>query len=255
MNKNTCELLAEAGGLIRSSKYAVAFTGAGISVESGLPPFRGENGIWEKFDPGFLEISYFDRNPGPSWKIIAEIFYQYFDRIRPNPAHDCLSWLEKQGLLKSVITQNIDDLHSAAGSRSIHEFHGNFKKLLCRSCGTRSGFLAAMLEKIPPLCPVCGTVLKPDFVFFGEAIPADVYKASIEEIKKCDLVICVGTTGTVQPAASLPLLAKRNSAKIIEINIHPSELTGSVTDLFIQGKAGEIMAGIRQSIEGTQSRG
>ena len=240
--------LREAVRLIEGARYGVAFTGAGISVESGLPPFRGENGLWDRYDPEFLEISFFDRNPADSWKVIAEIFYQYFDRIKPNPAHECLAMLEERGLLKAVITQNIDGLHAAAGSRVVHEFHGSFKRLLCRPCGTRFDFTPAMLRTMPPRCPRCLTVLKPDFIFFGEQIPGDVLDASMKEIERADLVICIGTTGLVQPAASLPVLARRNGAKIIEVNIEETELTDSVTHLFIQGKAGVVLGKIGEAV-------
>jgi NAD-dependent deacetylase len=250
MGKTAKDDLNQALGLIRAASHAVAFTGAGISVESGIPPFRGENGLWNRYDPESLEISFFRRNPAESWKIIAEIFYRHFDTIRPNPAHECLAWMEENGLLKAVITQNIDDLHRAAGSRTVHEFHGNFKRLACVPCGTRTAFSPGMLASLPPRCPRCGTALKPDFVFFGEPIPEEVLNASLAEIERSDLVICIGTTGAVQPAASLPALAKRHGAGIIEVNVGPSELTDSVTDLFLQSKAGVLMGKLLSLLKG-----
>ena len=121
----------KAASLLRQSKRTVAFTGAGISVESGIPPFRGPDGLWSKIDPTFIDLGYFERNPADSWKLIREIFYDFFGKAEPNAAHLGLAKLEKEGLLAAVITQNIDGLHQRAGSRKIVELHGNIWRNRC----------------------------------------------------------------------------------------------------------------------------
>ncbi len=127
-------MIEEAAKLIKNAKHVTAFTGAGISVESGIPPFRGENGLWSKFDPLFLDINYFRQNPLKSWKLIKEIFYDFFGKAEPNSAHTALAEMEKSGYLNSVITQNIDNLHQTAGSKNVFEFHGTSKNLICTNC-------------------------------------------------------------------------------------------------------------------------
>ena len=137
-------MLKQAAELIRNAKHVTAFTGAGISVESGIPTFRGENGLWNRFDPIFLDLDYFHQNPLTSWKLIKEIFYDFFGKAEPNLAHFALAKMEKMGFLNSIITQNIDDLHQKAGSKKVWEFHGTSKKLICEKCRTK--YLA---ENIP----------------------------------------------------------------------------------------------------------
>ena len=240
MNNLTNKLI-EAAELIKRSSRTVAFTGAGISVESGIPPFRGEEGLWRKFDPVFLDIDYFHRYPGKSWKLIKEIFYDFFRKARPNAAHYALAEMEKKGVLHSIITQNIDNLHQNAGSKEVYEFHGNSRDLVCEHCST--SFLATNIDlsSLPPTCPYCKTVLKPDFVFFGESIPEPANTNSFSEAKNADLFILIGTTGEIMPASLIPFEAKKNGKKIIEINIEPSNYTNAITDVFLQGKATELV--------------
>ena len=232
--------IKEAAELIKNSRYVTAFTGAGISVESGIPPFRGEEGLWSSYDPEILDLFYFYENPKSSWSAIKKIFYDFWGKAKPNPAHEFLYFLEKLGYLKAVITQNIDNLHQEAGSSTVYEFHGTLKKMVCLHCGSLYNSDKVNLETLPPLCSRCGGILKPDFIFFGEGIPEDAYKNSFEAMEKSDLVIVIGTLGEVRPAADLPVIAKNNGAKIIEINIEPTKFTDSITDLFILGKAGDV---------------
>ncbi len=234
---------------IKGSKYFVAFTGAGISVESGIPPFRGKNGLWSKYDPIFLDLWYFYKNPEKSWIKIKEIFYDFFGKSEPNPAHYGLSKLESYSYLKTIITQNIDNLHQKAGSKNILEFHGNSRTLVCSKCGKTYTFNKDLLEKLPPKCTRCGGILKPDFIFFSEPINPEVYDKSIKESEKADLYLIIGTTGEIMPASQIPYIAKNNGAKIIEINIEPSKYTTLITDLFLKGKASEIMGKIIKQIE------
>jgi NAD-dependent deacetylase len=227
---------SKASSLIRQARSAVAFTGAGISVESGIPTFRGKDGLWSRYDPKILDIDYFQAHPEESWRTIKEIFYNYMgDHAKPNRAHRFLAELEDQGILKGVITQNIDNLHQEAGSRNVIEFHGTAKTLLCMQCNEAYDFMTIDLSQLPPHCPKCAGLLKPDFVFFKEPIPEKAYQASIELSQKADLYIIIGTTGEIMPASQIPYLAKQ--ADVIEINIEPSAYTSTITDLFLKDKA------------------
>ncbi len=227
----------EAAEIIKNATHLTAFTGAGISVESGIPPFRGENGLWNQYDPTFLDIRYFHAKPLESWRLIKEIFYDFFGEANPNAAHLGLATLEKQGYIVTTITQNIDNLHQEAGSREIYEYHGNSRDLICLSCGEKSSASLFDLNLLPPLCLKCSEVLKPDFIFFGEAIPEPAMSLSFKETENADVFLLIGTTGEIMPASQLPRIAKQNGAKIIEINIAPSNYTNSITDVFIQEKA------------------
>ena len=221
---------------ISESKHTVAFTGAGISVESGIPPFRGENGLWQKYNPIFLETNYFVTYPKESWALIKEIFYDFFGTAKPNDAHYVLAEMEKQGFLKSIITQNIDNLHQLAGSKNVLEFHGTSRTLTCIKCNSNYNS-KELIDTLPPYCPKCGGLLKPDFVFFGEPIPEIVHNNSIQEAIKADIFILIGTTGEIMPASMIPFIAKESKAKFIEINIEKSKYTDSIVDIFLQGKA------------------
>ena len=231
----------KAAEVIKNSKYSIAYTGAGISVESGVPPFRGENGIWNKYDPKTLELDFFHKNPLESWKVIKQLFYDFFGKAEHNKAHIVLAEMENKGLLKCVITQNIDNLHQQAGSKIVHEFHGNSHKLVCTKCKSYFDFKLVDFDNLPPYCEKCGGLLKPDFIFFGEGIPPDAYQNSIEAAHKAEVVILVGSTGEVMPAAQIPYLAKQNGATIIEVNPNESNFTNSITDIFLIGKATEVM--------------
>ena len=233
--------IKQAAGLLRNSRFTTAYTGAGISVESGIPPFRGENGLWSKYDPNCLDIGYFFDSPAESWAVIKEIFFDFFGKAKPNKAHLALAELEAHGLIHRVITQNIDNLHQEAGSHKVFEFHGNSKKLLCLACLTTYQHGEVSLDHLPPTCRQCGGLLKPDFVFFGESIPTVPLSAAYEAANKSDVFLVIGTTGEVMPANQFPGLPKANGARIIEVNLQPSNYTGTVTDIFLQGKAGEIM--------------
>lgn len=237
--------IQEAIQIIRYAHHLVAFTGAGISVESGVPPFRGPNGLWSSYDPKYLELTYFHRHPDKCWRIFKEIFYEHFAAARPNDAHKVLAHLEALGLLKSLITQNIDNLHQLAGSKKVIEFHGNTRNLLCLSCGEITGANPELFRVLPPRCS-CGGILKPDCIFFGEAIPQEAWFESRREMKSADVVLIAGSTGEVYPAASLPHQAAENGARIIEINPKESNFTHTITDLFIALPAGRAMNRIEE---------
>lgn len=233
--------LQKAIKLINSSQHITVFTGAGISVESGIPPFRGENGLWEKYDPYFLHINYFMKNPKKSWELNKELFYNMLTDCEPNKAHQVVAELEKDGYVHAVITQNIDNLHQKAGSENVYKFHGTYKNLVCIECGKKYEFEEDYLKDLPPHCNNCSGILKPDYIFFGEGIPQSAYQASIKESEEADLFIVIGTTGQVTPASLIPEMAARNGSYIIEVNTKKSSYTDSITDVFLKGKATEVM--------------
>ncbi len=191
------ELLIQAAKLIRKARYAVAFTGAGISVASGIPPFRGENGLWNTTDPIFLDIEFFNRKPLQSWLKIKEIFYDKLRNVEPNIAHEVLAKMEERSFLESVITQNIDHLHQKAGNHKVFELHGTYKHLVCTKCMSEYDMSFADLNYLPPTCLVCRGILKPDIVFFNEPIPAYAERHSFEEAAKADVMLIIGTHRTL----------------------------------------------------------
>ena len=234
-------MFKEAVELIKSAKRVTAFTGAGISVESGIPPFRGENGLWNHYDPHILDIDRFYNQPEKSWRLIREIFYDFFGKAKPNKAHLVLAKMEQKGWLQSIITQNIDNLHQEAGSKEVYEFHGNSRTLICPKCKKIVPVSQIDLNELPPRCHDCNRVFKPNFVFFGEGIPEPAASHAFAEAIKSDVFLLIGTTGEVMPACHIPFEAKRNNKKLIEINIKPSAYTQVISDVFLQGKATEMM--------------
>ena len=231
----------KAAQLLKKSGNTIAFTGAGISVESGIPPFRGEHGLWNKYDPKVLDLDYFQSNGERSWYYIREIFYDFFGKAQPNEAHRILARMEASGMLQAVVTQNIDNLHQMAGTQEIYEFHGNSGRLVCPECGHLIPVNEVDLEVIPPLCPYDSSILKPDFIFFGEGIPPLAYEKSFEAARNCEICLIIGSTGEVTPAAYVPHTAKKHGAVIIEINPEVSLFTHTITDIHLQGKASEEM--------------
>lgn len=248
MNQQAIEQAAKA---ISSAKYGIAFTGAGISVESGVPPFRGsENSVWSKYDPQLLDIDYFYAHPAESWQAINEIFYNFMFKteIHPNKAHYSLAEYEKRGFIKCVITQNIDILHQEAGSKKVYEYHGTAGRIICTKCNYSTHPNNLDVSKMPPKCPHCGALLKPDFIFFGEGIPQAAYSGSAEAAMRADVCIVVGTTGEVMPAGMIPITVKRNGGIIIEINPSHSSFTDKITDIYIDGKASEAFEALNKAM-------
>jgi NAD-dependent deacetylase len=248
------------------SKYAIALTGAGISTESGIPDFRGPSGIWTK-DPEAEKRAYrvyakFQKDPKEYWieRLTRPSLLGNLDQYAPNPGHLALAELEKMGILKWVITQNIDGLHQKAGGRRILDYHGNAFRLRCVSCGNRfeSGdfdLKKAMEEgRLPPLCSDCGGVLKSDVVHFHEPIPFDVAEQSLEEASRCDVALICGTSAVVYPFARLPQVAKQRpqggKSVIIEINAEPTPLTErGISDYLLQGKTGDTLPKIVEQVK------
>ncbi|MEJ5358371.1 MAG: NAD-dependent deacylase [Desulfobacterales bacterium] len=229
--------IEEAARAIAARPPLVALTGAGISVESGIPPFRSPGGLWEKFDPTvYASIETFRRDPSKYWSIRGD-FIRRLDDYAPNAGHLALAELERAGLLRHLITQNIDGLHQKAGSRSVTELHGNLREILCLACNRR--YLAPRIPPgTPPRCDDCGGVLKPNTVLFGEALPAEALERAIQEAATCGCLLVVGTSAVVQPAASLPRIARGNGALVVEVNL---ERSPAGADLFLEGAAGVIL--------------
>jgi NAD-dependent deacetylase len=214
----------------------VALTGAGISAESGIPTFRSKGGLWEKYDPAvYASIEVFRQDPSKYWSIRGE-FIRNYDAYQPNPGHLALAELERMGLLRHVITQNIDGLHRKAGSHNVIELHGSLREIFCVDC--RKEYRAPHIpEGMPPRCE-CGGVLKPNTVLFGESLPPDALETAWGESQACRVMLVIGTSAVVHPAASLPHVAKQHGAVVVEINL---ERAFSEADCFLGGKAGEVL--------------
>jgi NAD-dependent deacetylase len=242
-------LINQVAECIAAAKHVVALTGAGISVESGIPPFRGKGGLWEKFDPmEVAHINSFLKNPEKVWRLLISEMKGLLVSAKPNPAHLGLSRLEELGILKTVITQNIDGLHQMAGNRDVIEFHGNFTWLRCLDCGNREQTVDIDTSRMPPKCS-CGGIYRPECVFFGEMIPPKDLDRSQTAASTCDLMLVVGCSAVVQPAAFMPVIARQSGAMVIEINPEPTPLTGTTSTLLVQGKAGKIMKKITAEVE------
>jgi NAD-dependent deacetylase len=243
------DLIKKAAEDISAARNVVALTGAGISTESGIPPFRGKGGLWEKFDP--MEIAHIDafmRDPARVWNILIKEMKEIVDTANPNDAHMGLAKLEAMGKLTTVITQNIDGLHQAAGNTDVIEFHGNFAWQRCMDCEQKIKTGEVDISEIPPRCS-CGGILRPDAVFFGEMIPQDAMWRSRQAAADCDLMLVLGTSAVVQPAALMPVFAKETGAKVVEINPERTPLTGEISDYLIMGKAGDVMNSIIFELE------
>jgi NAD-dependent deacetylase len=229
-------LIRRTAQTLRRAKKVVAFTGAGISVESGIPDFRGPSGLWEKYNPSeYATIEAFHANPKKVWNMLKEMAF-LLERSRPNPAHRALARLEEMGFLSSVITQNIDSLHQEAGSKRVIEFHGSGKNLVCILCGQDYDRRNVKLDVLPPRC-ACSGILKPNFVFFGEPIPWGAQLEAKEEASGCDVMMVVGTSAVVFPACDLPIMAKKRGATVIEINIEETQITRFISDWILKGPA------------------
>jgi NAD-dependent deacetylase len=248
------QLIQRAAKDILQSKKTIAFTGAGISVESGIPDFRGSEGLWKKYDPEeFAHIDAFHSNPDRVWLMLKDMFKLVME-AKPNPAHIGLAELERMGLLSSIVTQNVDGLHQAAGSKNVIEFHGSHRTLSCPKCSTKIDGTSLTLEDLPPRCSRCSSLLKPDVVFFGEPIPWEAQMMSFKESKSCSAVLVIGTSVVVYPAASIPISAKENGATIIEINKEPTPITDEISDYLICGSAGEIIPAIVEEVKRGKQR-
>ncbi len=229
---------------IKNAKHIVAFTGAGISAESGIPTYRGEGGLWTKYDPSkYASIGYFLQNPSYYWNFFKDVRYPILKKVKPNKAHLALVEMENAGKLKTVITQNIDGLHQEAGSSSVIELHGTTRTIICMDCSKKYkiGEAFIKLEKqIPPLCSECNGILRPDVIFFGEMLDPEILRDAYAAAASCDLLLAVGSSLVVYPAADIPMRAKQAGAKLAIINIDSTPLD-SVADYVINDAAGKFL--------------
>ncbi len=225
----------------------VVLTGAGISAESGVPTFRGEDGLWKKFRPEELAtVDAFMSNPRLVWEWY-EFRRRIIQKIEPNPAHYTLVEFQKFFRDFTLVTQNVDGLHQRAGSTEVVELHGNIARNKCVHCGKRYDDPSQAGSGNPPKC-ACGGSIRPDVVWFGEALPGHALDVAYGSSASCDLFFCVGTSAAVHPAASLPLVAKRGGAYVVEINTTPTQISGFVDEILL-GKAGEVLPKLGQRLK------
>jgi NAD-dependent protein deacetylase/lipoamidase len=240
--------------LLRQSRRTVALTGAGISVESGIPDFRSEGGLWERFDPmEYAHIRAFRANPAKVWTLLQEMD-AVITAARPNPAHYALAELEARGVLIGIITQNVDNLHQAAGSKRVVEYHGNAHRFICDSCKGRHPRESLDFSQTPLYCH-CGGLIRPDVVFFGEPIPEAAQAEAEQLARDCDLLLVIGTSGEVAPASYIPYTAKQGGAVIVENNLEPTRLTYSLTDQFLPGPAGQLWPKVLKAMNNGRPHG
>ena len=237
----TVERAAE---ILASARAGLALTGAGISAESGIPTFRGKDGVWTKFDPVKVSsIDAFMEDPGTYWAA-AKDRGNIALAARPNPGHEALAGLEAAGRLVAIVTQNTDGLHQAAGSKRVIEMHGSGRTVECMQCGRReprSEVQARLDVEIPPRCRSCGgTFLKPTVVLFGEAMPVAATQEAFALAEQADVMLVVGTSLVVYPAADVPLMALRTGARMIVVNAEPTPFD-RLAEVVIHGRAGEVL--------------
>jgi len=244
--------------LILQAKKIVVFTGAGVSTESGIPDFRSPGGIWDKYDPDEFTIQKFlssAETRRKHWKMLSES--SLITETKPNPAHYAIAELDRLGKLDCVITQNVDNLHQKAGvpENKVFELHGNMKWTICLSCHQRfptEELLQRIKQETDVLaCPNCQGILKPDVVLFGEALPEKTLTEATRRSQNCDLLIIIGSTLVIYPAAYIPMYAQNAGAKLAIINLSDTPLDHYAT-LVIHGKAGEIMSRVIEKVKLSQ---
>jgi len=248
---NLTAQLKQAAELIRGAAGAtVALTGAGASVESGVPDFRSPGGIWSRYSVAeYATIEAFLADPAKVWTFVRDLVAEFGDAA-PNPGHRALARLEAAGYLRGVITQNIDGLHHQAGSRAVVEFHGSMRQLVCLRCHQKTPFRREEhLRRLPPRCR-CGAALKPDFIFFGEAIPEEALATSHLWATSCRVLLVAGTSAEVAPASAIPYRAVSRGARVIELNLAPTILTEDLDTLFLAGPFAELLPRLADLVTG-----
>ncbi len=233
-----------AADLLSAARRGLALTGAGVSAESGIPTFRGEGGIWNKYDP--VKVASIDRfleDPSAYWSVAKERGSLAL-AARPNPGHYALAALEGAGRLAAIVTQNTDGLHQESGSRHVIEVHGSGRTVECLDCGaleSRAEVQARLDVELPPRCKVCGgSRLKPTVVLFGEPMPAAAMQEAFELARNADVMLVVGSSLVVHPAADIPLVALRSGARVIVVNAEPTPLDEQA-EVVIHGRSGEVL--------------
>ena len=245
--------LEKAIALLRHARYLVAFTGAGISTPSGIPDFRSpHSGLWEQHDPAEVASLY-------GFRLRPERFYNWIRPLahtiltaEPNPAHRALVRMEASGRLKSVITQNIDMLHTRAGSGTVIEVHGHLRKMTCIHCfsvvDAQEHIQAFLQSGTIPTCARCGHALKPNVILFGEHLPAVAFQSARHEARQCDVMLVAGSSLEVFPAAELPLIARRGGAALIFVNLTPTPFD-SLAEVVIHANVADILPQLAAAME------
>jgi NAD-dependent deacetylase len=236
-----------AAEIVAASTYMIALVGAGLSKESGIPTFRGGDGLWDKHgEPPMDGYQRFLANPEAWWaqrladQETQSDWAKALDGARPNAGHIAMAEMERAGLLKHIITQNIDNLHAEAGSVAITEIHGNRTKQRCIECSRRWKREEFVSDDVPPRCPDCGGLVKNDTVMFGEPIPQDALESCFREARRADAVLLAGTSAVVYPAAEFPVIAYRNGARLIEVNPQETPLT-EICSAVLRAPSGEAL--------------
>ena len=249
MAERLSEALEQAARLLLEAEYVTAICGAGVSVESGVPTFRGPNGIWSRLGaPSSRGYKMFLDDPAAWWKQQTDReadparteLRDAIDNAVPNPGHIALAELESRGILNLTITQNVDGLHQKAGSAKVAEIHGNREKVRCIGCESRWLRHDFPLDPVPPYCPECGDLVKTDTVMFGESVPRGVLDRCYAEVDRCDVMIAAGTSAAVYPAANLPRRVLANGGSVVEVNPNPTKLTDSAS-VVLRGPSGAVL--------------
>jgi NAD-dependent deacetylase len=238
--------VARLADLIREQQPCVVLTGAGVSTESGIPDFRSPSGIWAQFDPReYATLGAFRRDPEKVWRFYAPRFAMLTE-AKPNPAHVALAELERRGLVRAIVTQNIDELHQRAGSSDVIEVHGSIRTSSCPGCGS----VHALAEVVPlieahgaPPCSSCGAILKPDVVFFDELLPEDAIMRAVALAESSALLLVVGSSLEVYPVADLPRSTVAAGGKVAVVNRDPTWADGRA-EVVVHGSAGEVLAAV-----------
>jgi NAD-dependent deacetylase len=249
--------IERAAVVLSAARRPMALTGAGLSVESGIPHFRGPGGLWTKYgEPPLDGYQRFLADPAAAWRerlnpkaAWATALRDTLAAAKPNAGHRALAELERLGRCAGVITQNIDDLHGQAGTRNLLEIHGNHRLLRCMACMQRfePDAIPVDPEDLPPHCPDCGGIVKGDTVHFGEPIPPDVLRRCYQEVEQSDCMLLIGTSATVYPAADFPMEILRHGGNVIEVNPDTSEFTPHAT-LSLRGPAGAVLERLLQLV-------
>ena len=242
-----------AAELLSAARSGLALTGAGISAESGIPTFRGEGGVWTKYDPvKVASIDAFLQDPAAYWRVSKERGGIAL-AARPNPGHYALAALEAAGRLAAIVTQNTDGLHQDSGGRRVIEVHGSGRTVECLDCGAReprSDVQARLDVEMPPRCTTCGsTFLKPTVVLFGEPMPVAAMQEAFALARDADVMLVIGTSLVVHPAADIPVAAVRSGARLIVVNAEPTRLD-SLAEVVIHGRSGDVLPEIVSFLEG-----
>jgi NAD-dependent deacetylase len=246
--------IAAAAEAVLSCRHAVCLTGAGMSVESGIRPFRGPGGVWtEHGEPPLDDYSRFLADPAAYWRQLLQPeghmreLRLAIERAAPNEGYRALVEMERLGVLQYIITQNIDGLHRKAGSRHVAEIHGSCQLCRCTTCGERFDRSEVDVSTLPPRCAVCGGVMKEDVVVFGEPIPEDVGRVCVQEASRADCMLLVGTSAYVYPAAGLPRTVAARGGILIEVGPHPTEIT-DMCDIVVRGTAAAVLPALAQRL-------